>query len=40
MPLSKLKKAEEKKLTDFFGKLKGHFGDGLEYQRKLRDEWD
>ena len=34
------KSRKKKKLTDFFGKLKGHFGDGLEYQCKLRDEWD
>ena len=32
------KSGKEKKLTDFFGKLKDHFGDRLEYQRKLRDE--
>ncbi|MCF8459255.1 MAG: hypothetical protein K9G46_00895 [Flavobacteriales bacterium] len=23
----------------FLGKLKNVYGDGLEYQRKLRDEW-
>jgi len=27
-------------LADFYGKLKGKFGDGLTYQKKLRDEWD
>lgn len=26
-------------LSDFYGKLKGKFGDGLTYQKKLRDEW-
>ena len=34
------KSRKKKKLIDFFGKLKGHFDDGLEYQRKFRDEWD
>jgi hypothetical protein len=23
-----------------FGSLKGAFGDGMEYQRKMRDEWE
>lgn len=27
-------------LADFYGKLKGQFGDGINYQRKIRDEWD
>lgn len=27
-------------LLDFFGKMKGAFGDGLEYQKKIRNEWD
>lgn len=27
-------------LKDFFGKMKGKFGDGLAYQQKLRNEWD
>ncbi|MFI5161629.1 MAG: hypothetical protein ACHQHN_10155 [Sphingobacteriales bacterium] len=27
-------------LADFKGKLKDTFGDALEYQKKLRDEWD
>lgn len=39
--LKKIKKSSNKPtLTDFFGKLKGAFGDGLEYQKKLRNEWD
>ena len=33
------KSRTKKKLTDFFGKLEGFFGDGLEYQHKSRDEW-
>jgi hypothetical protein len=24
----------------YLGKLKGVFGDGLEYQKKMRDEWE
>lgn len=27
-------------LADFYGKLKGQFGEGIDYQRKIRDEWD
>lgn len=37
-----LKPLEKKKprLIDYYGKLKGVFGNGLEYQKKVRDEWD
>lgn len=28
-----------KSLKDYFGKLPGAFGDGLEYQKKARNEW-
>ncbi len=39
--LKKIKPDPEKpKLMDFFGKMKGIFGDGLSYQKKLRNEWD
>jgi len=39
--LKKLEKSKETKtLSSFYGKLKGAFGDGLEYQKKVRDEWD
>ena len=39
--LKKIGKNKNKpKLVDFFGKLKGAFGDGLDYQKKLRNEWD
>lgn len=34
------KKSKKPNLSDFYGKLKGVFGDGLSYQKKLRDEWD
>lgn len=27
------------KVEKFFGKLKGVFGDGLKYQKKIRSEW-
>jgi len=38
--LKKLLKAKKKDLSNFCGKLKGVFGDGMEYQKKIRDEWD
>jgi hypothetical protein len=39
--ISKISKEENKKgLLDFFGTLKNSFGDGLEYQKKIRNEWD
>lgn len=39
--LKKIKSNPEKpKLMDFYGKMKGKFGDGLLYQKKLRNEWD
>jgi hypothetical protein len=38
--LKKLQKSKKKSLISFYGKLKGAFGDGMEYQRKIRDEWD
>jgi hypothetical protein len=38
--LKKLQKSKKKNLSSFYGKLKGAFGDGLEYQKKLRDEWN
>lgn len=37
--LAKKRQKKSKKLADFYGKLKGSYGDGLEYQKKLRDEW-
>lgn len=33
------RKKRSKKLSDFYGKMKGVYGDGLEYQKKIRDEW-
>ncbi|HEY4323427.1 MAG TPA: hypothetical protein VGN20_05560 [Mucilaginibacter sp.] len=38
--LKKLKKSDKKSLSSFYGKLKGAFGDGMEYQKKIRDEWN
>lgn len=34
------RQAEKPKLADFYGKLKNTFGDGIEYQKKMRSEWD
>jgi hypothetical protein len=34
------KKTSHPRLADFYGKLKGQFGDGLAYQKKVRDEWE
>ena len=34
-----LEKEKRPVLADFYGKLKGVLGDGLEFQKKLRDEW-
>ena len=33
------KNARKKRLGDYYGKLKGIYGDGLAYQKKLRSEW-
>jgi len=40
--LKKLQGSAEKKpvLSDFFGKLKGAFGNPMEYQQNIRNEWD
>lgn len=40
--LKKLNKStlEKPRLADFYGKLKGAFGDGLAYQKNIRNEWD
>jgi hypothetical protein len=38
--LKKLHQDKNKKgLAKYYGKLKGTFGDGMLYQKKLRDEW-
>ena len=37
--LKRLQK-KQKDLSSFYGKLKGAFGDGMDYQKKLRGEWD
>ena len=34
------KRSSKPALADFYGKLKGKFGDGLTYQKQLRNEWD
>lgn len=33
------RKKKGKKLSDFYGKMKGIYGNGLTYQKKIRDEW-
>jgi len=40
--LDKLSDSKNSKNTmaQFSGKLKGVYGDGLEYQKKIRNEWD
>ena len=40
--LKKLQQSASKKpsLTDFFGKMKGAYGNALEYQQQIRNEWD
>jgi len=38
--LKKMNKPKKKGLSSFYGKLKGAFGDGLTYQKKIRDEWN
>ena len=38
--LKKLDSSKKKpNLSSYYGKLKGSFGDGMQYQKKLRDEW-
>jgi hypothetical protein len=32
-------KKKKKTLADFYGKLSGTFGDGLAYQKNVRNEW-
>jgi len=34
------KKKNKPSLSDFYGKLKGKLGDGLAYQKSVRNEWD
>ncbi len=34
------KKVQRPALSDFYGKMKGKFGDGLKYQKEIRNEWD
>ena len=35
----KVSQQKSKTLKDYFGKLPGAFGDGLESQKKVRNEW-
>ncbi len=35
----KIRKKKGKTIADFYGKLSGTFGDGLAYQKQIRNEW-
>ncbi len=37
---SKTKAKKTWDIDKYFGKIKGVYGDGLEYQKKMRDEWE
>ena len=37
--LVKKRKKRGRNLSEFYGKLKGVYGDGITYQKKIRDEW-
>ena len=39
LKLAKSRSKGKKRLSYFYGKMSGVYGDGLEYQKKLRDEW-
>ncbi len=36
---AKTRKKPHKTLADFYGKMPGVYGDGLTYQKKVRNEW-
>jgi len=39
-PLKKITKNRKKsKLADFYGAMPGVYGNGIEYQKKIRSEW-
>jgi len=40
MAVKKLGKKKPKTFADFYGSLPGVYGDGLTYQKKVRDEWE
>lgn len=37
--LAKSRRKKKKKLSDFYGKMPGTYGDGIDYQKKVRNEW-
>ena len=37
--LVKNRNKKKKKLSDFYGKMPGTYGNGLDYQKKIRNEW-
>jgi hypothetical protein len=36
---TRLRSKGKKKLSDFYGKMPNLYGDGLTYQKKVRNEW-
>lgn len=37
--LAKNRTRKKKTLAEFYGKMPGVYGDGLDYQKKMRNEW-
>jgi hypothetical protein len=37
--LAKIRNKKKKQLSDFYGKMPGTYGNGLAYQKKIRNEW-
>lgn len=37
--LFKSRSKNKRKLSDFYGKMPGTYGNGLDYQKKIRNEW-
>jgi hypothetical protein len=37
--LAKNRTKKKKTLANFYGKMQGVYGDGLDYQKKVRNEW-
>ncbi len=37
--LARKKGKKKKKLSDFYGKMPGTYGNGLSYQKEIRNEW-
>jgi hypothetical protein len=37
--LSEVRGRKKKKLVDFYGKIANLYGNGLDYQKKVRNDW-